>query len=53
MQTCSNLVLVIASEKTEGPCTHLTVLGIQVDTLTMTLTLPHEKLQWLHDLLGS
>ena len=50
MQTCSNLG---ASENTEGPCTCLTVLEIQVDTLTMTLSLPYEKLQMLHDLLGS
>lgn len=53
MQTCSNLGVIIASEKTEGPSTRLTVLGIQVDTLAMTLSLPHEKLQRLHDLLGS
>ena len=53
MQTCSNLGVAMASEKTEGPCTRLTVLGIQVDTLAMTLSLPHEKLRRLHDLLGS
>ena len=32
MQTCSNLGVIMANEKTEGPCTRLTVLGIQVTT---------------------
>lgn len=37
-------------EKTEGPCTCLTALGIAIDTLAMELRLPSKKLQRLCDL---
>ena len=38
-----------SGEKTEGPATSLTFLGIQIDTRAMQLSLPQEK---LHDLKG-
>ena len=34
----------LAEEKCEGPCTVLTFLGIQIDTVRMSLSLPAEKL---------
>lgn len=47
----TNLGVLIADEKTEGPSTCLTVLGIEIDTKEMTLRLPMEKLDRLQALL--
>ena len=47
-QTCSELGVILAKEKTEGPATCLTVLGIKV---AMELRLPPEKLTQLVGLL--
>ena len=47
-QTCSKLGVILAKEKTEGPATCLTVLGIEV---AMELRLPPEKLTQLAGLL--
>ena len=44
-QTCDNLGVLIAPEKTEGPTTRITVLGIEFDTLEMVLRLPDDKLE--------
>ena len=46
-QVCDNLGVRIAEEKTEGPATTLVVLGIEIDTVAMTLRLPPEKLERL------
>ena len=51
-QTCENLGLLVAHEKTEGPSTRLTVLGIEFDTELMELRLPAEKLERLASLLA-
>ena len=55
-ETCSNYMRIIrevsgiplAEEKCEGPHTMLTFLGIQIDTVQMTLSLPAEKLDRIH-----
>ena len=44
LKTCRELGVPVASLKTEGPATQLTFLGIQMDTETMTLSLPEDKL---------
>ena len=47
LSICNELGVPVAGEKTEGPATSLTFLGIQIDTRAMQLRLPQEK---LHDL---
>ncbi len=44
---CEILGVPVAPAKTEGPSTRLTFLGIQMDTISMTLSLPAEKLSRL------
>ena len=52
----TRLKVPVAAEKVEGPSTHLTFLGIVIDTSSMSLRLPSEKLcslksmvaDWLH-----
>jgi hypothetical protein len=51
-QTCANLGVLLAEDKTEGPATLLTVLGIEFDTQAMVLRLPSDKLQRLQSLLA-
>lgn len=41
----------IDPEKTEGPCTTLTFLGIEIDTVRMQVRLPEDKLSRLVELL--
>ena len=45
MSTCSKLGVPIAPEKCEGPSTCITYLGIELDTQSMELRLPAEKLK--------
>ena len=52
-QVCSNTGVILASDKTEGPTTRLTVLGIEFDTQAMMMRLPDEKLQRLQALLDT
>ena len=52
LQTCESLGVIVASRKTEGPSTCLTVLGIEIDTNALELRLPVEKLEQLANLLG-
>ena len=42
-QACENLGFVLATEKTEGPATTGTILGIEFDTEAMVLRLPEDK----------
>ena len=42
--SCNRLGVPVAAHKTEGPATCLTFLGIQIDTVSMCLSLPQEKL---------
>ena len=51
IQTCDHLGVIIAPEKTEGPASSLTVLGIEIDTMVMELRLPGEKTERLRTLL--
>ena len=52
----TRLKVSVATEKVEGPSTRLTFLGIEIDTSSMSLRLPSEKLSslklmvadWLH-----
>ena len=45
LSTSEALGMLVSSDKTEGPARRLTVLGIQIDTVAMTLSLPEEKLE--------
>ena len=45
LSTCEELGLPVAPEKTEGPDTTLTFLGIEIDTVASQLRLPQEKLR--------
>lgn len=38
-------------EQSEGPCQQLTFLGVRIDTCALTLSLPQDKLEALHELL--
>lgn len=53
LNTCRELGVPVAAHKTEGPATQLRFLGIQVDTLAMTLSLPEDKLTRILDLVLS
>ena len=44
LDTCGELGVPVAAHKTEGPASQLTFLGILVDTVTMSLSLPGDKL---------
>ena len=44
INTCSRLGVPLALEKVEGPTTCLTFLGITLDTSSMEIRLPEEKL---------
>ncbi len=47
LETCGELGVPIADDKTEGPATCITFLGIEMDTIAMVLWLPPYKLQRL------
>ncbi|XP_070586420.1 uncharacterized protein [Erythrolamprus reginae] len=46
---CGDLDVPLAHEKTEGPTTRLTFLGIEVDSVAQTCRLPEDKLARLRD----
>ena len=48
---CEELGVPIAADKTAGPATRITFLGIEIDTVDMTIRLPVEKLQEVQELL--
>ena len=48
---CKELGVQVAPEKTEGPATVLTFLGIEIDTVARQLRLPSDKLQRLRSTL--
>ena len=56
LSTCYTLEIPVAPEKTVGPATTLTFLGLQLDTLQREISLPQHKLAilkeelitWLH-----
>ena len=47
MQACTELGVLVADDKTKGPSTYLTILGIEVDSLAMELRLPQVKMSRL------
>jgi hypothetical protein len=51
MTLCEELGLPLAPEKSEGPVTALTFLGIKLDTVAMTASLPEERLAQLKALI--
>ena len=51
MAECAKLGVPIASQKTEGPASLVTFLGIQIDTDKGELRLPQDKLQRLKEVL--
>jgi hypothetical protein len=51
LRHCAQLGLPMAAEKTLGPATQLTFLGIELDTITLTARLSEERLGRLHSLL--
>ena len=53
LDICKVLGVPIAEEKTEGPATSLTFLGIEIDTDLLQLKLPSSKLSALLDMLSS
>ncbi len=48
--TCDRLGIPVALEKCEGPSTHITLLGIELDTVELEARLPREKLHNLQKL---
>ena len=44
LTVCKDLGVPVAMEKLEGPATNITFLGISINTTSMTLSLPPEKL---------
>ena len=50
-ETFGRLGVPIAHQKTEGPATSLTFLGIRIDTVSYQLSLPPEKVERMQDLL--
>ena len=53
LRFCAELGVPIAEDKLEGPSTCLTYLGIEIDTISMTVRLPADKLAKLKSLVGS
>lgn len=51
LSTCQELGIPLASHKVEGPTTCLTFLGIELDSSSLSLKLPHDKLLMLRQLL--
>ena len=52
LAACDELGVPISAHKVDGPATDITVLGIQLNTVAQTLSLPVDKLQRLQQLLA-
>lgn len=50
LETCVGVGFPVAEEKTEGPATRITLLGIVMDSDRLELRLPQEKLEKLREL---
>ena len=50
--TCSRVGFPVAGEKTEGPVTRITLLGIELDSVLLQLKLPGKKLEKLRELVA-
>ena len=53
LDACKELGIPVAAHKCTGPTTCLVFLGIQIDTVSMEITLPEEKLDHLKSLLAA
>ena len=53
LEVCSELGILVASQKCQGPSTCLVFIGIEFDTMSMELRLPEEKLGHLQALITS
>ena len=53
LQTCQELGIPVAQEKTEGPTIRLTFLGIQLDSSAMCTSLPADRMQNLSQMVQS
>ena len=53
LATCEEAGCPVAGEKTEGPTTVMTLLGIELDSIQLQLRLPQEKLRKLKKLVAS
>ena len=51
LEACDNTGTWVEPDKTEGPCTVLMFLGIEMGTMAMQLRLPSDKLSRLKELL--
>lgn len=51
-ETCSKSGVPVEEDKSEGPSTVLTFLGIEIDTIRMALRLPDDKLKQLQQILA-
>ena len=51
MSTCSELGIPLALDKTEGPTTELTFLGVLLNSASLSVSLPQDKLQALRILI--
>jgi hypothetical protein len=47
IEVCSQLGVPIADDKTDGPSTRITYLGLLIDTEKMSIQIPDEKVQGL------
>ena len=52
LDTCQELGVPVAAHKTEGPSCQLTFLGIQINTISMELSLPPDKLSRISATVG-
>jgi hypothetical protein len=48
IEVCSQLGVPIADDKTDGPSTRITYLGLLIDTEKMLIQIPEEKVQELN-----
>lgn len=52
LDTCSEVGFPMSDEKTFGPATIITLLGIEIDSVAWELRLPHEKLAKLREVVA-
>ncbi len=51
LSTCSELGIPLALDKIEGPTTELTFLGVLLNSASLSVSLPQDKLQALRTLI--
>ena len=49
LKTCETMGFPIEAEKSDGPCSTLVFLGIELDTVAMEMRLPPDKLSKLKE----